>query len=551
MLYSILEYGCTGPCRLYGTLITLSLTAVYLLALFSNPKSGVIFYFDANHVYHRGPLNMMGYSVVLAEICIVLFAYFRNRKTAPRAMRRVLLQTIPCLLLCLILQRVYTEIMITTFCMAMLALVLFLNFQGGRLGVDELTRLNNRNRFFLELELRFSLKQRFQVFYVRLKETNDPSSQHGKSLDDNALYHFAYGLRHLIPKSVSFQLTRLGFAVIVPTAAHSEQNREKLQDYLGKTFSVSDKSIQLDSILVEYLVDEDTTSVADFHAKLDYAVHTAYAENKSYVYYTPALGEAMHRRQYLRERIQQVDTDHGFEVWLQPIYSLRANCLCSAEALLRLRDDDGKLIRPDEFIPLAEESDIIYDITWFVVEQVCQFLQANPYLDFISVSVNLPMPQLQIPGFLERLNSITAKYGIEHRRICLEVTERTFPENYDAAKNCMQALSQAGYRLFLDDFGVGYSNFSWLLQLPFSCIKLDRSISLSIESDERSRETVRSLIRLFQERGHHVIAEGVETEAQVNTLSACGVDRIQGYYYAKPMDMEQFLDFHRNYERNS
>ena len=74
LLYSILEYGCIGPCRLYGTLITLSLTVVYLIALFSNPKSGVIFYFDANHVYHRGPLNVMGYSVVLGEILIVLFA---------------------------------------------------------------------------------------------------------------------------------------------------------------------------------------------------------------------------------------------------------------------------------------------------------------------------------------------------------------------------------------------------------------------------------------------------------------------------------------------
>lgn len=551
LLYSILEHVCGGPCRLYGTLITLSLTFVYLLALLSTSKSGAIFYFDANRVYHRGPFNTLGYFVVFAEIFVVFFAYFRNRQAAPRTMRRVLLQTLPCLLLCLALQQVYSEIMITTFSMAMLALVLFLNFQGRHSGVDELTRLNNRSRFFRELELRFSLKQRFQVFYVELNDFKDLSKRYGNSMDDDVLYHFAHGLRHLVPKSVSFHLTRLTFAVIVPTAANCEQNRELLQGYLAKSLFISGRYIHHDSILVEYIVDNDTVSVADFHAKLDYAVDIARAENKSYVYYTPALGEAMHRRRYLRDRIQYVDRDHGFEVWLQPIYSLRANCLCSAEALLRLRDDDGKLIRPDEFIPLAEESDIIYEITWFVVEQVCQFLHNNPALDFISVSVNLPMPQLQIPGFLDRLNSITEKYSIEHRRICLEITERTFLEDYDAAKNCMQSLCQAGYRMFLDDFGVGYSNFSWLLQLPFSCIKLDSSISQNIESDEKTRETVRSLIRLFQERGNHVIAEGAETQEQVNVLSDCGVDRIQGYFYAKPMDMDRFLEFHQDTLHNS
>lgn len=551
LLYSILEHVCRGLCRVMGTSITLGLTTVYLLILLSNVKTGAIFYFDANHLYHRGPLNGFGYFVVLGEIFVICMGYFRNYKSAPRAMRRVLLQTIPCLLLCLALQKVYSKIMITTFCMAMLALVLFLNFQGRRSGVDELTRLNDRSRFFLELELRFSRKQPFQVFFVELNDFDDLSKRYGKKLDDDILYHFAYGLRHLIPKATSFQLSRLTFAVIVPTADRCEENREKLQRYLAGGLYLSDEHIQPDNLLVEYIVDKDSVSVADFHAKLDYAIHTAHVENKRYIYYTPALGEAMHRRQYLLDRIQQVDEKHGFEVWLQPIYSLRTDCLCSAEALLRLRDDDGKIISPAEFIPLAEESDIIYEMTWFVVESVCRFLQGNTALDFISVSVNLPMPQLQIPGFLDKLNSITAKYGIEHRRICLEITERTFLEDYDAAKACMQSLCDAGYRMFLDDFGVGYSNFSWLLQLPFSCIKLDSTISQSIESDEKSRDTVRSLIRLFQERGHHVIAEGAETESQVQSLAVCGVDRIQGYYYAKPMDMDVFLNFYQNiYRRN-
>lgn len=550
LLYSILEHVCKGPCRFMGTTITLSLTAAYLLILFSNFKTGAIFYFDEAHLYHRGPLNVAGYYVILGEIFVICMAYFRNRKTAPRALRRVLLQAVSCLLIGLLVQRIYHEVMVTTFFMAMLALVLFLNFQGRRSGVDELTRLNDRSRFFKELDHRFSLEKRFQVFFVELNDVEDPSKHYGKALDDDFLYHFAHGLRHLIPKATSFQLSRLTFAIIVPTAENSEQNKEMLQEYLARNFLLADKYIRPDSILVEYIVGDDTVSVADFHAKLDYAIHTAHAENRHYVYYTPALGEAMHRRQYLLDRIQQVDEAHGFEVWLQPIYSLHTDCLCSAEALLRLRDHNGNLIRPDEFIPLAEESDVIFDITWFVVEQVCRFLHDNPTLDFISVSVNLPMPQLQIPGFLDRLNSLTQEYGIEHRRICLEVTERTFPEDSAAAKDCMQDLCAAGYRMFLDDFGVGYSNFSWLLQLPFSCIKLDSSICWNIETDEKSRDTVRSLIRLFQERGNHVIAEGAETEAQVNVLTGCGVDRIQGYYYAKPMDKDHFLDFYQNtYQR--
>jgi EAL domain-containing protein (putative c-di-GMP-specific phosphodiesterase class I) len=254
----------------------------------------------------------------------------------------------------------------------------------------------------------------------------------------------------------------------------------------------------------------------------------------------------MERVRYLQDRIKAVSKETGFEVWFQPINCLSTGAFCSMEALVRLREPDGSMISPCEFIPVAEQSGYISAITWFVVEEVCNVLRRNRELDKVSVSINISMPQLLEKGFIARLNSLVDQAGIARRRICLEFTERAIPENLERVSHIMTELSQEGYRCFLDDFGTGYSNFNFLLQMPFEIAKMDSCLLHS--SPEHDRYLLsRTLTELFHKMNFTVVAEGVETMEEVHSLKELGVDRIQGFALARPMPEDKLISFYRQH----
>jgi EAL domain-containing protein (putative c-di-GMP-specific phosphodiesterase class I) len=215
------------------------------------------------------------------------------------------------------------------------------------------------------------------------------------------------------------------------------------------------------------------------------------------------------------------------------------------EALIRLRDTDGKLISPAEFIPLAEQTGLISSVTWFVVEDGCRILKNNPDFSDVSVSINMPQTQLLEKGFIPRFTGIVDQAGIDHNRICIEFTEREMLENFEQTLVIMEELTQDGFRFFLDDFGVSYSNFNCLLQLPFRVIKLDPCLVNRGKDGRADYTTLHTLTNLFHSMDLTVIAEGAENEEEVQQLTNQGVDRIQGFALARPMPVEKLVEFYR------
>ena len=234
-----------------------------------------------------------------------------------------------------------------------------------------------------------------------------------------------------------------------------------------------------------------------------------------------------------------------FQVWYQPVYDCLRGELCGAEALVRLQDAEGRILPPGAFIPLAEETGIIDAISWFMLENVCRFLAEHPDLPLQSVSVNLSMEQFQDPQLEPRIFGILERYGIGPERIKIEITERVIVSDMERVKEVMGNLAGRGIGFYLDDFGTGYSNFSGVLHLPFECIKLDRSLFLTITENERDYHVVDTMIKLFHQLGFSIVAEGLETEEQCAVLRSMKTDRIQGYYYAKPMPESEIMGFFR------
>ena len=541
----ILEHAHDNHCMVNACIGLTTLFLIFITLVIANFWNGCLFYFDAQGHYCRGPLNAIGYIVTIFQMGLVLICFFRNRKNASRPMRRVLVQSFPVIVLCIIIQRMFPEIMLNGFIMSMVAAVLFLSIQSQQ-GVHSLTELNDRHRFFKELEQRIANQDRFQVFLINLKNIGTINLKYGHLFGDEFLYQFAFSLERLIKNSLAFHMNGAAFALVLPYTDQStaEQKCGLLLDFLERGIVCLHQPVSIDYVVVEYITDEQSTSAAEFYERLEYSAAQAYQKKNRYIRYTPDMGEQMKRNRYLQERLQTIDRDHGFEVWYQPVKCLATGKFCSMEALLRLREPDGSLISPAEFIPLAERTGRIASITWFVVEEVCDFLRRNPTLREVSISINLPMPQLMSKGFMPRLNSIVDRAGIPHRNICLEFTERAILENFEQTQEIMKQLTLDGYRFLLDDFGTGYSNFNCLLQLPFQFIKLDACLVQPTEHKENNYTMVRTLTNLFHDMDLQVIAEGVEAPDTVKTLQAFGVDRIQGFALARPMPEDLLLDFY-------
>lgn len=266
-------------------------------------------------------------------------------------------------------------------------------------------------------------------------------------------------------------------------------------------------------------------------------------ENRPLVRFDPDVEARFRRRQHLVELMRSSIRQHRFQIWYQPVYCLHGRHFCSAEALLRLTDYDGAPISPGEFIPLAEETGLIDELSWIVLEEVCRFLGAGRAGPFQYVSINLSPRQFRDPGLIHRVRAALDRFQVPPGRLKIEITEQVFLEDTKRAEAIVSSLTDYGVRFFMDDFGTGYSNLSCVLGLPFEYIKLDRSLIAPLPDDPQAGLMVRTLIQLFHGLGKRLIAEGVETASQAELLCRCGADSIQGFYYAHPMPEGDFIRF--------
>lgn len=188
---------------------------------------------------------------------------------------------------------------------------------------------------------------------------------------------------------------------------------------------------------------------------------------------------------------------------------------------------------------MAEETGLIDDLSWIVLEEVCTLLgQMRDKID--SISINLSMQQFEDRSLCARIHECLNRCGLNPDQLKIEVTERVLLQDMDYMKRMMEEMTGEGFGFYLDDFGTGYSNISCALSLPFEYIKLDRSLLVRLPGDSKVQVFVRSMVETFHAMGQKIVAEGVEEEEQIELLRQFGVDCVQGYYYGKPMPEDEF-----------
>ena len=243
----------------------------------------------------------------------------------------------------------------------------------------------------------------------------------------------------------------------------------------------------------------------------------------------------------LKEKI----ADRSFEMYYQPIYSVADGAFSYAESLMRIPNSPMGPIYPSEFIPIAEETGLIIDITYIMLEKVCRFINRllEKGIPIQSIHVNFSAIQFSQTDLKEKVLEIIRENQTPMSAIKIEFTESTLAENTQVVSKFAVEMEKHGIKMGLDDFGTGYSNIASVINIPFGTVKLDKSLVWVSEKNKKSALAVKNLSHTFQELGMTVVAEGVETEEQRKLVVDFGIDQIQGFYYAKPMPEDQMEDF--------
>lgn len=262
-----------------------------------------------------------------------------------------------------------------------------------------------------------------------------------------------------------------------------------------------------------------------------------------FAYYHSDIEDQMQWRLNMISQLRNDFSNDCLELWYQPQLSLATGKVIGAEALLRWRTADGQFVSPAVFIPLAEYSGLIIEIGDWVIKQACLQLQSleKSYAD-ISISVNVSIPQFRQDNFVENIINTITEHKINPSKLELEITENILMDEPQIIIDALTRLKSQGISIALDDFGTGFSSLSYLQKLPLDRLKVDRAFVTDIEKEGQSviAETIISLGKKMQLK---VIAEGIEELGQQERLIELGCDEVQGFYYAKPMPAEDFIEF--------
>lgn len=529
--------------RIFSTLLFISM-AIYLMVVIGNITSGSIFYFTSEGEYIRGPLNQLSLVVASVQITITLVAIWMERKYLDRSFFEVILW-LPVLSLGIIgLQVMHPEILLTGTAITLAMLSVYLNFQTRRIAVDSLTQYPNRSSFIQTIEQIHRHNRKALVLIVSLDDFKTVNDTYGQKRGNLFIKTIAEGLHELIPHGQVYRYGGDEFSVII-SSKYDEDIAELIMKRFASNWHVEGVSARLRASIATLHLPFRNDPDSDPLTLLDYAIRTAKNRGKGQIVHCDTLlQQTIRRKNLVTERLMQAIESNSLYLEYQPIYSVTTNSVEGAEALLRMHDTQLGSVSPAEFIPLAEELGIIGDLGRWVLEQVCHMLEEYRAMGkkLPPISVNFSGLQFSNTRIVREILETIERYKLPPNSITIELTESTFiGAAYEEALSVMRPLIDRGITFHLDDFGTGYSNLAYMINLPFSCIKIDRSLLWDVQKSNRTHTLIESIIAVVRNIGFRVIVEGVETAEQLAYLQSINCDMAQGFYLSPPKRAEQLF----------
>jgi len=422
---------------------------------------------------------------------------------------------------------------------------------------DPLTKMANRLQFQHYLQQGIARARRshqyLALLYLDVDKFKDINDTFGHATGDKTLEIFSRRLLKKLPENaISGRLAGDEFAVIISgfetidgLVSELRTLADELLNAIGKSFRVQGEEIFMTTSVGVSLYPRDGDNVIDLIRNADAALYQAKkAGGNCYEFYSPDMNVESVERLMLKSKLRRAFENDELRLHYQPKYGLKSGRIEGAEALIRWDQPDHGLLFPSDFIPLAEETNLIVQVGDWVLDKVCadyrRWQRSVP--SPCRVSLNLSLRQLQQRRFLEKVRETFESHGVSPTCLELEITETTLMDDTDRTIRILDALYGMGLHLAIDDFGTGYSSLSALQQFPINTLKIDQSFVKDVAMDRDNASIVRTIIQMGHSLGLEIVAEGVESEDQLAFLREEGCDYAQGHLFGDPMTGEEFRD---------
>ncbi len=387
----------------------------------------------------------------------------------------------------------------------------------------------------------------FAVFMIdldRFKEVNDTL---GHNVGDQLLLQVSQRLLDVLRDIDT--VGRLGgdeFAIIVNdvNVDASVIVASKISQAFDLPFTLEHLNLNTSASIGIAIFPEHGESPQDLLKSADVAMYYAKQHKEEFCIYHQSKDIHSEQRLSLSSELREAINTEQLKLYYQPKIDLQRQRMIGVEALVRWQHPEKGIINPDDFIPLAEQTGLIKPLTYWVLERALADLQRWRSNGIeLSVAVNLSTQNLQDSQLLNHLESLIKQYKTPSNQLVLEVTETALMQNMDTSIETLRKLKDLGVFLSIDDFGVGYSSFSYLQRLPIDDIKIDKSFVIDMENDIDGAVIVESIISLAHHLGLQVVAEGVENSTAMQQLLRWGCDMAQGYHICRPLPEHELMQF--------
>lgn len=505
----------------------------------------VLFYIDEFHKYHRGGICFYFlYIVLLFDFVAPFVILILRRRIVNKTKIITIVLYLVISLLTIALQMLFPRLLVQGFGIALASVMFAILIQTPEEYLDRTTNLFNKEALVKMSRYFFEKKEGFLIVSVILDDTLFITNAFGIKKMNEFLLMVANFLKANFPDAEIYYLPQGKFCMLIKN--YHPREIEKFVFELRARFHepwLNDSlELKLYSRICVIECPRDAKDAETINDIIDMVTEDSRFK-RSVVYAKDIDTELTKRTAYIAHLLRNALTEKRFDVYYQPIYSVKEEGLIGAEALIRLKDEEGNFVSPEEFIPIAEKTGDILRIGQFVFDSVCKTLSSIDIEAYgiKKIDINLSVAQCMHEILAEQILTIRTIHNIPSSVINMEITETASAHTPEILLKNMKRLNDEGIELSLDDYGSGFSNMSYLLNLPFRMIKIDKNIVWSAFEDPKAKIALAATIDMIKKLDMTVLAEGIETVEQKNALEAMGCDYLQGFYFAKGLPKDEFL----------